>query len=271
MEVMLTMRPYRRSLIPGMTARVMWMRPSTFVRRMRSRSALSKVSSVPRTDRPALFTRILIGASSAPTRSTMRRTAAGSPTSVRTATARPPAPRISSTTRSASASLVRKLTHTAAPSRASRTAMARPSPREAPVTSAVCPFIVGSVSLQRGQYLRREQLDVLFRQRVRHAAELEQPHENPGAQLLHVGPDLMDDVLRVTDEGESVLLRQVEVEIVEVNLLGQLDDGWSRPGIQAEQLHRAPVVAQELSPEVVQMRLGFLARPCIRLRDVDVA
>src|SRR6267142_6674985 len=222
MEVMLTMRPYRRSLIPGMTARVMWMRPSTFVRRMRSRSALSKVSSVPRTDRPALFTRILIEESSASTRSTMRRTAAASPTSARPAMPRPPALRISSTTRSASASLVRKLTHTATPSRARRTAMARPSPREAPVTSVVCPFISPSISLQRGQHLRREQLDVLFRERVRHAAELEQSHQDPGAQLLHVGPDLVGDVLRVTDEGESVLLRQVEVEIVEVNLLRQL-------------------------------------------------
>ena len=35
----------------------------------------------------------------------------------------------------------------------------------------------------------------------------------------------MDDVLRVADEGEPVLLRQREVEIVEVNLLGPLDVG----------------------------------------------
>src|SRR5262245_5980970 len=249
----------------------MWIRPSTFVRRMRSRSALSNVSSVPRTDTPALFTRIPIGVSSLATSSTMRRTSTGSPTSARTARARPPALWISSTTAPASVSLLTKFTHTAAPSRASRPATARPRPREAPVTSAVCPFIVRSVSLQRGEHLRREQLDVLSRERVRHAAELEQPHQNPGAQLLHVGPHLVDDVLGIADEREPVLLGQVEIEIVEVDLLGQLDDRGSRPGVLTEQLHRSLVVAQELAPEVVQVRFGFFTRPRIRLRDVDVA
>src|SRR5262249_50037241 len=200
--------------------RVMWMRPSTFVRRMRSRSALSNVSSVPHTETPALFTRMPMGVNSVPTRSTMRRTSAGSPTSARTAMARPPALRISSTTAAASASPLTKFTHTAAPSRARRPAVAQRHHQLRPVTTAVCPVIVRSVSLQRGEHLLREQLDVLLRKRVRQAAELEQSHQDAGAQLLHVGPDLVNDVLGVTDEGEAVLLGQVEIEIVEVDLLG---------------------------------------------------
>ena len=76
--------------------------------------------------------------STSPASSARRVTAAASPTSAATKRARPPSAEIASTTflpRSAS----RPWTTTSAPSRARRSAIARPIPEVAPVTSAVWP------------------------------------------------------------------------------------------------------------------------------------
>ena len=65
----------------------------------------SNVSSVARYATPALFTRIVTGPNSAPVSCIILSTCAGSPTSARTAIARPPDPRISSTRDSAAAAV----------------------------------------------------------------------------------------------------------------------------------------------------------------------
>src|SRR5215471_5260787 len=52
------------------------------------------------------------------------------------------------------------------------------------------------LSLEAGQDRLREQLEVPSRQRVGQAAELEEPHEHAGAQLVHVGADGARDRLR---------------------------------------------------------------------------
>ncbi len=105
---------------------------------------------------------------------------------------------------------------------------------------------------------------------MRQAAELEEAHDHAGAELLHVRSDLAGHVVGVADEREPFLLRQVEVEFVQRQLLRGSDDGRPRSWGQAEQLHRAAVVAQELLPEVVEMRLGLLPRLRVRLGHVDV-
>ncbi len=78
-------------------------------------------------------------------------------------------------------------------------------------------------------------------------------------------------VVGIPDERQPLLLRQVEVELVEGQLLRGPDERRPRRRRLAEQLHRAAVIAQELLPEVVEMRLRFLPRPRVRLGPVDVA
>src|SRR4030095_13002977 len=84
----------------------------------------------------------------------------------------------------------------------------------------------------------REQFDVLSRQGVRHAPELEQPHDDAGAQLLHVRLDLARHGVRIADERESLRLREIELELVERDVLGGPDHGrpWRRR--LAKELHR---------------------------------
>ena len=84
---------------------------------------------------PALFTSTVGGPSSAATRATAASTCSASDTSAPTASARPPAASIASTVPFAAASS-RSITATARPSAASRSAVAAPIPRAAPVTIA---------------------------------------------------------------------------------------------------------------------------------------
>ncbi len=92
---------------------------------------------------PALCTTTLIGPNAFSLCSEKRRsTSAASATSPCTATARPPPERISETTSSAFAVLPAKFTTTAEPSRASRSAMARPIPARSPGYD--CGFIGGT-------------------------------------------------------------------------------------------------------------------------------
>ena len=72
-------------------------------------------------------------------RSTSAATSAATDTSAFSAIARPPQLWIFATTSSASLARSRKFTATAAPLFASASAIARPMPREAPVTSATRP------------------------------------------------------------------------------------------------------------------------------------
>lgn len=51
---------------------------------------------------------------------------------------------------------------------------------------------------------------------MRQAAELEQAHENPRPQLLHVGADRARDVIGIADEGQAFSLRQLEVKLVAI-------------------------------------------------------
>src|SRR5579871_3189070 len=70
-------------------------------------------------------------------------TAAASATSNRLATAEPPAATTAATASPAATSLAVKLTTTLAPARPRATAMARPMPRDAPVTTAIFPVSSG--------------------------------------------------------------------------------------------------------------------------------
>src|SRR5262245_25082352 len=86
---------------------------------------------------PALFTRMSRRVCRDRTAFTAPSTAAGSVTSIATASARPPAAVISAT--AAAAFSPRAAAITVAPLRASAPAMARPIPRDAPVTRATLP------------------------------------------------------------------------------------------------------------------------------------
>src|SRR5215470_15380690 len=77
-----------------------------------------------------------------------------------------------------------------------------------------------SRALELGEDSAGEQLDVPASQRVRHAPELEQAHEDAGTELLHVRLDLARDVVGIADEGQALLLRQAELELVERDVLG---------------------------------------------------
>jgi hypothetical protein len=69
----------------------------------------------------------------------MRATSAGRVTSARTASAVPPIRRMAATHSAADPAARRKFTMTVAPARPSASAMARPMPRDPPVTSAARP------------------------------------------------------------------------------------------------------------------------------------
>src|SRR5438128_627040 len=55
------------------------------------------------------------------------------------------------------------------------------------------------------------------------------------------------------------------------DLVGALDDSRAGRRRLSQELHRAAVVAEELPPEVIEVRLGLEARALVRLRDVHVA
>ena len=96
---------------------------------------------------PALETRISTRPKASVVSATRRSASARFDTSAWTTTASPPASAISRATASALSRVLTQFTATLAPSRAKRNAMARPMPRDEPVTIAVLPlsFMVPSL------------------------------------------------------------------------------------------------------------------------------
>src|SRR5215831_10443024 len=138
MEPTLIILPRLRSIIPGATARA---QRNMEVRLVTSTSSHS--SSVTSTDAlssvtPALLTRMSMGPSARSASVTAARIPSALVTSSGMARARPPAASISAAA-NAIWSLPRAAQATAAPASPRARAMARPSPRLAPVTSAVRP------------------------------------------------------------------------------------------------------------------------------------
>src|SRR5437016_12460465 len=135
---MLTIRPPLRVTMAWRTVCVVLRTPFRFTAINRSQRAGSLSTKKWSRSQPALLTRTSTGPSAASTAATARATASRSATSAVAADARPPAARTSA----APASAVSGSTSTipiAKPSRARRSAMARPMPRPAPVTSATEP------------------------------------------------------------------------------------------------------------------------------------
>src|SRR5215213_6857333 len=110
--------------------------PNTLTSNIRARSSRVISRRVLTCAMPAFATITSTLPSSRAARSTSANTASRSVTSAGTAIALPPAPVISSATPSA-VDLSRSFTATVCPSRASLSAIARPMPRPAPVTTAV--------------------------------------------------------------------------------------------------------------------------------------
>ncbi len=132
-------RPRSRAIMPGST----WCRKSMGARMWiacaRHHSSGSTCQIGPNgPGTPALLTRRSIGPSTSSTLATACAIEPGSVTSQRTPTAWPPASRIACATTSSSTS-ERDSSATEAPMPARRSAIARPKPRPAPVTSATCP------------------------------------------------------------------------------------------------------------------------------------
>src|SRR6267142_2959695 len=128
-----------------------------------------------------------------------------------------------------------------------------------------------SASLERGQDLLAEEPDVLLRERMGQRAELEKPHQHPDAQLASLGLNLANDVVGIADDRQAFPLAKVEVELVERQVIGLLDPRRPRRRRLAHESHGAAVVAEKLLPEIVDVRLGLLAGPRVRLRHVHVA
>src|SRR5262245_58299152 len=144
-------------------------------------------------------------------------------------------------------------------------------PNETPLSAWVIQNVTGrSASPEGGQDLLAEEPDVLHGQRVGHRAELEQTDQHPDAELARLGLDLADDVVGVPDDRQALFLTQIEVELVEREVFGALDTGGPRRRRLSHERKRAAVIAQELLPEVVEVRLGLLTRPRVGLGDVDV-
>src|SRR5215510_765716 len=99
---------------------------------------------------------------------------------------------------------------------------------------------------QRGQDVPGELRDVLLCEPVRQAAELEETHEDAGSQLAHLRLELARDVVGIADDGQPLLLHQLEVHLVEGQILGAPDLGGARRGRLAHELHRAAVIGEEL-------------------------
>src|SRR5712671_4414496 len=102
-------------------------------------------------------------------------------------------------------------------------------PNEIPFSACVIQNVtVRSAALERRQDLLAEEPDVLHGQRVRQRAELKEPDQDANTELAGLGADLTDDVVRIAHDRQAFLLAQVEVELVEREILGLLDPGWSR-------------------------------------------
>src|SRR3954453_2236918 len=127
---MFTIEPLRRFIIPRATARHVWKTPPRFVLMTSFQSSSGIRASRPSRVTPALFTRM----SRSPASRTRRLASSALATSACTAVA--PA---SAATCSASSRPELELSVTLAPARANSSAIARPIPREPPVTRAVLP------------------------------------------------------------------------------------------------------------------------------------
>ena len=132
------MWPLPCSPMMGSAACVQYRRPSRFTSIIRRHSLVSAPITGPSSITPALLTRMSRRPSSSFVRVTNAFACASSVTSVSIASARPPSPsmRLAS---SSIRSLRRAASDTAAPARASVTAVASPMPDEAPVIAATRP------------------------------------------------------------------------------------------------------------------------------------
>jgi hypothetical protein len=113
--------------------------PRTFTATIRSKSSSENWSSGATIAIPALLTSTSTRPKARAVSATAVRTAAGSALSACSARARPPAASMARTTSSAFCRALAKVMATAAPSAASRCAIAAPIPRDPPVTRATLP------------------------------------------------------------------------------------------------------------------------------------
>ena len=137
-DVTLMMRPQRRSFIPGSTARVNSTTLSRFCRTASCHASAECDSNGPAGGPPPFVTRMSMRPNLRVAASTIRATSAGLLTSPVIASTSPPCARIASAVPCNAAS-PRAHTTTRAPSRASSSATARPSPRLDAATSATLP------------------------------------------------------------------------------------------------------------------------------------
>src|SRR5579883_2468295 len=140
-EAMLTMEPCPDLSSSGTAYFVIRKGPVRLVRRMASQVSSSNSCTGRKVvmSMPALLTRISSRPRAETASSTRRRASAGLPTSPSSATARPPEAFTPATTSSRASRLRMATAATVAPSSAKRSTMARPRPRDAPVTSAARP------------------------------------------------------------------------------------------------------------------------------------
>src|SRR5262252_3303105 len=147
---MLTIRPHPLWSIPRRNALVTRKAPFRSVSRTRSQSSSLRNAKRESLMIPALFTRTSAPPNSLSTRSASALTSSRTVTSARTATAWPPRARISAAVASARSIFSRHVRTTRWPPAARSEEMARPMPREPPVTTAV--FMARRSS--RAQYTR---------------------------------------------------------------------------------------------------------------------
>src|SRR5574341_1219545 len=146
-EEMFTIRPPPVARSLGLASRMQKNAPSRFTASVRRQvsSSMSARRSI-RRPIPALFTRASRRLNRSSTAANIRATAAASLTSACKATAVPPSEPMAAAVASASPRRDAKLTTTAYPAAASASAILRPIPREAPVTSATLLMIVDCTS-----------------------------------------------------------------------------------------------------------------------------
>src|SRR5262245_60611517 len=138
-DTMLTIRPAPRAAMCGRTAHIAHHVPLTPLVHDRSNCASGMSSSGARAPKPwALFTRTSTPPQRAAVSATIRSTSARTATSTTAANASPPAAQTSATVRSARCGFS-SATQTRAPSRPNASAIPRPMPCPAPVTTAILP------------------------------------------------------------------------------------------------------------------------------------
>src|SRR5919106_4100186 len=74
-------------------------------------------------------------------------------------------------------------------------------------------MVLSSGALERGQDVLAEQRDILLREVVRHAAELEESHDHAGPQFPHLRLDFARHVVGVADDREPLLLHEIEIHL----------------------------------------------------------